>query len=57
MAGMAGAANAMHVDLKKTQVPPVAIEYILVSGSAISVARECKKMMEKKEEPGKSGGV
>jgi hypothetical protein len=57
MAGMAGAANAMHVDLKKMQVPPVAIEYILVSGSAISVARECKKMMEKKEEPGKSGGV
>ena len=52
-AGFAGAANAMHVDLKKFQVPPVAIEYILVSGSAVSVVREAKKLMEKKEEPGK----
>ena len=52
-AGMAGAANAMRVDLSKTPVPPVVVEYILVSGSAISIAREYKKMMEKKEEPGK----
>jgi hypothetical protein len=52
-AGMAGAANAMHVDLSKTPVPPAVVEYILVSGSAISIAREYKKMMEKKEEPGK----
>jgi hypothetical protein len=52
-AGMAGAANAAHVDLTKLQIPPVVIEYILVGGSAVSVARECKKMMEKKEEPGK----
>ena len=52
-AGFAGAGNAMHVDLKKMQVPPVVIEYVLASGSAISIAREYKKMMEKKEEPGK----
>lgn len=52
-AGFVGMANATHVDLKKIQVPPAAIEYILVSGSAISIAREYKKLMEKKEEPGK----
>jgi hypothetical protein len=52
-AGFAGAANAMHVDLKKMQVPPAAIEYVIAGGSAISIARECKKMMEKKEEPAK----
>jgi hypothetical protein len=53
LAGFAGAANAMHVDLKKMQVPPVVIEYVIASGSAISIAREYKKMMEKKEEPAK----
>jgi hypothetical protein len=52
-AGFAGAANAMHVDLKKIQVPPVVVEYVLASGSAISIAREYKKLMEKKEQPGK----
>jgi hypothetical protein len=52
-AGFAGAANAMHVDLKKMQVPPAAVEYVIASGSAVSILRECKKMMEKKEEPGK----
>jgi hypothetical protein len=52
-AGFAGAANAMHVDLKKMQVPPAAIEYVIAGGSAISIARECKKLMEKKEEPAK----
>ena len=52
-AGFAGAANAMHVDLNKMQVPQAAIEYVIASGSAISIAREYKKMMEKKEEPAK----
>jgi hypothetical protein len=53
MAGFAGAANAVHVDLKKMQVPPAVMEYVIASGSAISVARECKKLMEKKEVPAK----
>jgi hypothetical protein len=51
--GLAGAANAMHVDLKRLQVPPAVVEYMIVSGSAVSMVREYKKMMEKKEEPGK----
>src|SRR5215471_15219621 len=46
-AGFAGAANAMHVDLKKMPVPPAAVEYVIASGSAVSILRECKKMMEK----------
>jgi exopolyphosphatase/pppGpp-phosphohydrolase len=53
MAGIAGAANAMHVDLKKMQVPTASVEYVIAGGSFISIARECKKMMEKKEEPAK----
>ena len=52
-AGLAGAANAMHVDLNKMQVPPAAIEYVIAGGSAITIARECKKMMDRKEEPAK----
>jgi hypothetical protein len=53
MAGIAGAAKAMDVDLKKMPVPPAAVEYVIAGGSFISIARECKKMMEKKEEPAK----
>jgi hypothetical protein len=52
-AGFAGAATAVHVDLKRMPVPPVAIEYMIASGSAIGIVRECKKLMEKKEEPAK----
>jgi len=52
-AGLAGAANAMHVDLNKMQVPPAAIEYVIAGGSAITIARECKKLMDRKEEPAK----
>ena len=52
-AGMAGAANAMHVDLTKIQVPPAVVEFVLVGGSAVSMGREFKKLMEKKEEPGR----
>ncbi len=52
-AGIAGAANAMHVDLKKMEVPPAVVEYVIAGGSFISIARECKKLMEKKEEPAK----
>ena len=50
VAGFAGMADKEHVDLKKMHVPDAAIHYAMATGSAISILRESKKLMEKQEE-------
>ena len=50
---MPSSGEALKGRSEKMPVPPAAVEYVIASGSAVSILRECKKMMEKKDEPAK----